>query len=162
MSSITIHVASELDIPELVLLMRAYCDTSDEPHVAKPTNEDLIKLCQNVFKDSEHEGIYLLARNNQAIGFASLFWSWSFLPYPSRQGILSDLYVCPNARGLGVAKYLIEACQEQARQRKNIRSIIWQTALDNYSAQKVYQHFGIIPNKCIDYELVLFEEKEKH
>jgi GNAT superfamily N-acetyltransferase len=139
--------------------MHAYCNTSDEPHVAKPTNEDFIKLCHNVLKDPEHEGIYLLARNNQAIGFASLFWSWSYLPYPSRQAILSDLYVSPNARGLGVAGRLIEACQEEVRQRKNIRSIIWQTASDNYSAQKVYHQFGIIPSKCIDYELVLFEKK---
>jgi GNAT superfamily N-acetyltransferase len=139
--------------------MRAYCDTSDEPHFAKPTNEHLIELCQNVLKDPEHEGIYLLARNDQAIGFASLFWSWSFLPSPGRQAILSDLYVSPNVRGLGIAGYLIQACQEQARQQGNIRSIIWQTAAENSSAQKVYHRFGVIPKKCIDYELVLFEKE---
>lgn len=162
MSSITVHVATESDIPELVLLMRAYCDNSDEPHVAKPSNENLITLCHNIMKDPEHNGIYLIARkhnekNNQAVGFASLFWSWTFIPSPGRQAILSDLYVSPNVRGLGIAGSLIQTCQEQARQRKNIRSIIWQTASDNYSAQKVYQRLGLIPTKCVDYELVLFE-----
>jgi ribosomal protein S18 acetylase RimI-like enzyme len=159
MSSITIRVASALDIPELVLLMRAYCDASDEPHVAKPTNEDLLKLCQNVLKDPEHEGIYLLAQTDQTIGFASLCWSWSLLPHPGRQAILSDLYVSPSARGFGVAERLIRACQEQARQRENIRSIVWQTASNNYSAQKVYHRLGLEPKQCIDYELVLFEKK---
>ncbi len=162
MSSIDIHVATELDIPELVLLMRAYCDKSDEPHVAKPSNENLITLCHNVLNDPEHNGIYLLARkntneNNEAIGFASLFWSWSFVPSPGRQATLSDLYVTPNARGLGIAGSLIQACQEQARQRKNILSISWQTASDNYSAQKVYHRLGLVPSHCVDYELVLFE-----
>jgi GNAT superfamily N-acetyltransferase len=164
MSSITIHVACESDVPELVSLMRVYCDTSDEPHVAKPSNEDLVRLCHNILKDPEHEGIYLLARmnsdgKNQAIGFASLFWSWSFIRSPGRQAILSDLYVTPNSRGFGVAGILFRACEEQARQRKDIRSIIWQTAIDNYSAQKTYQRLGAVPSKCADYELVLFEKK---
>jgi GNAT superfamily N-acetyltransferase len=156
MSAITIHVAHESDISDLVLLMRAYCDASDEPHVPKPSNDDLIKLCQNVLKDPEHEGVYLLARkDNDLIGFASVFWSWTYKPYPGRQAILSDLYVSPNARGLGIAGLLIQACQEQTRQQKNIHSMIWQTAIDNYPAQKTYQRLGIIPKNCVDYELVL-------
>ena len=147
-------MAHESNIPDLVLLMRAYCDTSDEPHVPKPSNDDLIKLCQNVLKDPDHEGVYLLARkDNDLIGFASVFWSWSYKPCPGRQAILSDLYVSPNARGLGIAGLLIQACQEQARQQKNIHSMIWQTAIDNYSAQKTYQRLGFIPKNCVDYEL---------
>jgi ribosomal protein S18 acetylase RimI-like enzyme len=159
MSLITIHVACDSDVSDLVSLMRAYCDTSDEPHVAKPSNEDLIKLCHNVLRDPDHEGIYLLARkDNNVIGFASVFWSWSYKPCPGRQANLSDLYVSPNARGLGIAGLLIQACVEQARQRKNIHSMIWQTAIDNYSAQKTYEKLGIIPKNCVDYELVLFEK----
>ncbi|CAF1005097.1 unnamed protein product [Adineta steineri] len=159
MSSVTIHVASELDITELIPLMRAYCDDSDEPHVAKPSTEQLTILCHDVLNDTKHNGIYLLARNenNQAVGFAALFWSWTFIPQPGRQAILSDLYVNPNARGLGIAGALIEACKEQARQYHNIHSIIWQTASDNYSAQKVYERLGVLPKKCVDYELVLLK-----
>ena len=155
MSSITIHVAHDRHIPELLTLMRAYCDASDEPHITKPTNDQLLKLCENVLKNPEHEGLYLIARNDQAIGFASLFWIWSYLPSPGRQGFISDLYVSPNARGLGVAGELIKECENQARQRENIHSIVWQTAIDNYSAQKVYQRLGLLSTKCIDYELTL-------
>jgi GNAT superfamily N-acetyltransferase len=72
------------------------------------------------------ESVYLLARKyNKTIGSVSLFWSWSYKPYPGRQAILSDLYVSPNARDLGIAGLLIQACEEQARQCKNIHSIIW-------------------------------------
>ncbi len=59
MSSITIHVADETDISELISLMRIYCEQSDEPHVPKPTNDDLLHLCHQIFQDPEHEGIYL-------------------------------------------------------------------------------------------------------
>ncbi|UJR08478.1 hypothetical protein I4U23_012745 [Adineta vaga] len=163
MSAITIRVADESDIEELILLMRAYCDDSDEPHVAKPSTEDLRTLCHTIVKDPQGQGIYLLARkntdeNHQAIGFASLFWSWTFLPYPGRQALLSDLYVTPDARGLGVGGSLLRACQDQARQQNDIRSMIWQTASENLSAQKVYERLKIPPKKCVDYELVLFGE----
>ena len=51
-----------LDVSEVVLLMRAYCDGSNERHIVKPSNEDLTTLCHNVMKDPEREDIYLLAR----------------------------------------------------------------------------------------------------
>jgi RimJ/RimL family protein N-acetyltransferase len=54
---------------------------------------------------------------------------------------------------------LIRAYQEQARQRENIHSIVWQTVSDNHSTQNVYHQFGLKPKQCIDYELVLFEKK---
>lgn len=160
MSSCTVRVANELDAAELLTLMRAYCDNSDEPHVAKPSDADLMSLCQTILKDPTSRGVYLLARtaaDNQAIGFASLFWSWTFLPRPSRQALLSDLYVCPRARNLGVARSLVEACVEQARARGDMRSIVWQTACENVAAQRVYERLGVRPTACVDYELVLFE-----
>ena len=160
MSSITIHVAESSDVPELVSLMRIYCDTSDEPHVAKPSTADLVTLCQRILDDPEHEGIYLIARSNdrRPVGFASLFWSWSLIRSPGRQAILSDLFVHPEARGCGVAGLLIRAGEAQARQRPNICSIIWQTSIDNLSAQRTYQRLGITPRPCADYELLLFAE----
>ncbi|CAF4386354.1 unnamed protein product [Rotaria sp. Silwood2] len=61
-------------------------------------------------------------------------------PYSSRQSILSDLYVNPNALGLGIAGLLLkQAYEEQARQRTNIHSIIWETEVYNCSAQKTYR-----------------------
>ncbi|CAF4186284.1 unnamed protein product, partial [Rotaria sp. Silwood2] len=89
----------------------------------------------------EHESVYLLARkDNKIIGFASLCRSCFYKPYSSRQSILSDLYVNPNALGLGIAGLLLkQAYEEQARQRTNIHSIIWETEVYNCSAQKTYR-----------------------
>ncbi|CAF4790855.1 unnamed protein product, partial [Rotaria sp. Silwood2] len=82
------------DIFDVILLMCAYRDTSDEPHVAKPSNEDLIKLCHNMLKDPEHGSVYLLARkDDKIIGFASLCWSCSYKPYFGRPTILNGLNV---------------------------------------------------------------------
>ena len=161
MSTTTTHVACAADVPELVVLMRAYCDSSDEPHVAKPSDDDLRSLCNKILADPEREGVYVLARRStdgdtSPVGFASLFWSWSFTSHPGRQAILSDLYVSPSARGCGVAGVLIHACEEQARQRGHVRSMIWQTATDNHAAQRAYQRLGLTPSPCADYELVLF------
>lgn len=156
LASTTIHVVESSDVPELVALMRIYCDTSDEPHVAKPSTADLLELSERILNDAEHEGIYLIARSSEgvAVGFASLFWSWSLIRSPGRQAILSDLFVHSEARGRGVAGLLIRACEEQAR-RFHVRSIIWQTSMDNQSAQRTYQRLGIAPRRCADYELVL-------
>ncbi|CAF1263325.1 unnamed protein product [Rotaria sordida] len=86
--------------------MRICWDQSDEPHVPKPINDDLLHLCHHIFQDPEHEGIYLIARgDHHMIGFASLFWSWPFTHYPGRRAILSDLFVISDARGEGVAYY---------------------------------------------------------
>ena len=158
-TSTTIHVAASTDVPELVALMRIYCDTSDEPHVAKPSTADLFELCQRILNDAEREGLYLIARSTAgvAVGFASLFWSWSLIRSPGRQAILSDLFVHSEARGQCVAGLLIRACAEQAR-RFHVRSIIWQTSMDNHSAQRTYQRLGIDPRRCADYEFVLFNK----
>ena len=156
MSSTTIEVAQLKDIDELIELMRIYCDNSDEPHVPKPKTEDLVRLVTRIIENSNTEGIYLIARQQmKSIGFASLFWSWSFTHHPGRRALLSDLFVHPDARGLDVAGLLIRACENQARQQCNIRSIVWQTAIENRSAQKTYQRFGVIPKPCIDYEIDL-------
>jgi hypothetical protein len=64
----------------------------------------------------------------------------------------------PNAHDLGIASLLIQACKQQALQRKNIHSIIWQTAIDDYTTQKTYETLHVIPKNGVDYELVLLEK----
>jgi GNAT superfamily N-acetyltransferase len=157
MSSIRINVADLSDMPALLMLMRCYCDHSDEPHVPKPTNEQLRRLCETILIDRERKGLYVLARStdDRPLGFASIFWSWSLVNHPGRRALLSDLYVHPDARGQGVAGLLLQACRDQAVQRGDIRSMTWQTAIENQAAQHVYARFGVQSVPCADYELPL-------
>jgi GNAT superfamily N-acetyltransferase len=135
---VTIERVSEAAVPELLPLLRAYCDF----YGVSPSDTALLELARALVADPEREGVQLLARNDDgdAVGFATIFWSWATTS-AERIGIMNDLYVAPEARGTGVAEALIEACRGECRAR-GAGKLTWQTALDNEPAQKVYDRIG--------------------
>ena len=139
---------SEADLPELLPLMRAYCDFYE----VSPPDEDLLGLSRALIADPEREGVQLLARHGDgAVGFATIYWSWA-TTIAARIGVMNDLFVAPAARGTGTAEALIEACAEECR-RHGAAELIWQTALDNQRAQKVYDRIGAKRSQWLDYSL---------
>jgi ribosomal protein S18 acetylase RimI-like enzyme len=74
------------------------------------------------------------------IGFAQLYPSFSSVGL-KRLWILNDLFVSPEARQLGAAKKLIEACVLFASQ-DGARGLTLKTAVDNVVAQKLYEASG--------------------
>lgn len=140
--------AGEADLPELVPLMRAYCDF----YGASPPDAGMERMARALF---EGEGFVLLARadGEPAAGFATVDFRWSLLR-GSRVATLEDLLVAPRSRGLGLADRLIEACAERARE-SGAAALEWQTALDNQRAQAVYERVGAKPSRWLDYELEL-------
>jgi GNAT superfamily N-acetyltransferase len=145
----TIEVAAEPDLPELLPLMRGYCDFYE----VAPSDEALLAMSRALIADPAREGLQLIARDAQgkAIGFATIFWSWS-TSHAARIGIMNDLFVEPAARGTGVAEALIDECVERARTR-GAAVLAWQTALDNHRAQKVYDRVGGERSEWLDYSL---------
>ena len=139
----------EEDLEALLPLMRAYCDFYE----VAPSDEGLLALSRTLIADPLGEGVQLLARSGdgEAIGFVTIFWSWSTLS-AARIGVMNDLFVAPAARGSGVAGALIEACRVQCRER-GAKSLQWQTALDNERAQKVYDRVGGRRSQWLDYDL---------
>ena len=140
---------SEADLPDLLPLMRAYCDF----YKVAPADDDLVALSRALIADPECEGVQLIARDpsGAAIGFATVFWSWSTLS-GSRIGVMNDLFVTLAARGTGTAPALIDACLERARQR-GAGSLTWQTARDNARARALYERIGARRDEWIDYSL---------
>jgi GNAT superfamily N-acetyltransferase len=149
-----IEVAAEPDLPELLTLMRGYCDFYE----VAPSDEALLAMSRALIADPAREGLQLIARDAQgkAIGFATIFWSWS-TSQAARIGIMNDLFVEPGARGTGVAEALIQECVERARTR-GAAVLAWQTALDNHRAQKVYDRIGGRRSQWLDYDLPAAEE----
>jgi GNAT superfamily N-acetyltransferase len=141
--------AREEDLPDLLPLLRDYC----EFYEVAPADEALLALSRALLADPEHEGVQLLARDDAgtATGFATVFWSWSTLS-AGRIAVMNDLFVAPEARGTGTADALIAACLELARER-GAGSLGWQTAKDNLRAQKVYDRVGGERSEWIDYGL---------
>jgi len=150
----TIEVAAEPDLPELLTLMRGYCDFYE----VAPSDDALLSMSRALIADPAREGLQLIARDAQgkAIGFATIFWSWS-TSQAARIGIMNDLFVEPAARGTGVAEALIQQCVDRARTR-GAAVLAWQTALDNHRAQKVYDRIGGRRSQWLDYDLPAAEE----
>ena len=151
---ITIAVAAEPDLPELLTLMRGYCDFYE----VAPSDEALLAMSRALIADPAREGMQLVARDAQgtAIGFATIFWSWS-TTRAARIGVMNDLYVAPGGRGQGVAEQLIEACVERVRSRGGA-VLSWQTAPDNHRAQAVYERIGARRSQWLDYDLPVAED----
>ena len=147
-----ITTVTEADLPELLPLMRGYCDF----YGVDPSDEELLALSRELIARPELEGVQLIARDEdeRAVGFATIFWTWSTLS-ASRIAVMNDLFVSPDARGGGAAEALIAACSERARER-GATSLDWQTARDNGRARTVYDRVGgHADDRWVDYSLAL-------
>jgi GNAT superfamily N-acetyltransferase len=146
-----IETVGEGDLDELLPLMRAYCDF----YAVSPSDESLLAMSRALIADRAFEGVQLIARDGAgtAIGFATIFWSWSTLS-ASRIGVMNDLFVAERARGEGVAEALIEACRERCAER-GAGELGWQTAKDNFRAQAVYERVGGKREEWLDYSLAV-------
>jgi GNAT superfamily N-acetyltransferase len=142
---------TEADLPELLPLMRAYCDF----YRTTPSDGALLTMSRALIADPTREGLQFLARGDggEAVGFATMFWSWE-TNAGGRIGVMNDLFVAPQARGGGTAEALIDACRERCRRRGAVR-LSWQTALDNHRAQAVYDRVGATREQWLDYSLAV-------
>jgi GNAT superfamily N-acetyltransferase len=133
-----ITLVGSSDLPELLPLVRAYCDF----YQVTPSDRELLELSRALQADPEREGLQLLARDDadRAVGFATLYRSWRTL-VAARVGVLNDLFVAAEARGLGVAEGLIAACLERCREHGATR-LVWQTTKDNHRARPSVRGLG--------------------
>ena len=145
-----ITTATEADLPDLLPLMRGYCDFYE----VDPSDDALLAMSRTLIADPELEGVQLIARDDdgQAVGFATIFWTWTTLS-ASRLAVMNDLFVVADARGDGHADALIAECAERARAR-GATELAWQTAHDNTRAQAVYARVGAARDeRWLDYSL---------
>ncbi len=145
-----ITTVTDADLPELLLLMRGYCDFYE----VDPSEDTLLAMSRMLIDDPELEGTQLLARDDEgrAVGFATIFWTWSTLS-ASRLGVMNDLFVVSDARGGGHADALIAACVDRCRER-GATELAWQTAKTNLRAQALYERVGATRDeRWLDYSL---------
>jgi GNAT superfamily N-acetyltransferase len=148
MAEVTIAKVDQLVLSELLPLLRAYCDF----YGVSPRDDRLVALCRALIDDPS-EGLQLLARDdeNRAVGFATIYWSWQTLD-AGRVGVMNDLFVTPEARGGGVGRALIEACRAACRKR-GVGKLVWETAPDNETAQRLYDSTGAEASMWKVYEI---------
>ena len=145
-----ITTVTDADLPELLPLMRAYCDFYE----VDPSDDALLAMSRTLMADPQHEGLQLIARDDDgaAVGFATIFWTWQTLS-ASRLGVMNDLFVAEDARGGGHADALIAECAERCRER-GAPELAWQTAHTNGRARAVYERVGARRDeRWLDYSL---------
>ena len=143
--SITTVTAS--DLPELMPMLRAYCDFYE----VNPSDDRLETLATALIENPD-EGVQLIARGDGApLGFATIFWTWQTL-YGARVGVLNDLYVNAAARGSGTGRSLIERGLQLCREH-GAEKLVWETAPDNATSQRLYDGIGATKSTWLSYEL---------
>jgi GNAT superfamily N-acetyltransferase len=155
---LTIDTVGTADVGELMPMLRAYCDF----YRVDPTDERLRALVTALI-DNPAEGLQLIARDSPAesdgaplvrgtpLGFATIYWTWQTL-HAGRVGVLNDLFVTPASRGSGTGRALIERCRELCRER-GAEKLVWETAPDNATAQRLYDGIGAEKSTWLTYEL---------
>jgi GNAT superfamily N-acetyltransferase len=145
---LNISTVGRADLPELMPLLRAYCDF----YRVHPSDERLTALASALI-DNPAEGLQLIAREGDGtpLGFATIYWTWQTL-HAGRVGVLNDLYVVASSRGTGTGRALIERCRELCRERA-AEKLVWETAPDNAVAQRLYDGIGAQKSTWITYEL---------
>jgi ribosomal protein S18 acetylase RimI-like enzyme len=77
-----------------------------------------------------------------ALGFTLLYPHWSTVAL-GHVWLLNDLFTTPQARRKGVGWALLEAAADFAR-ADGAKRIWLRTAVDNYTAQALYEKFGMV------------------
>ncbi len=144
---LSIDTVVDSDLPELLPMLRAYCDF----YRVDPPDDRLLALATTLIENPD-EGVQLIARGDGTpLGFATIYWTWQTL-HAGRVGVLNDLYVQPVARGSGTGRALIERGLQLCRER-GAEKLVWETALDNATAQRLYDGIGASKSTWLSYEL---------
>jgi GNAT superfamily N-acetyltransferase len=143
--------ALQSDLPQLLPLLRGYCDF----YRASPSDDGLMSMAKALIQVPDSDGMLLVARDADGvpIGFAAVSWKWSSLR-AARVAVLEDLFVAPEARGRGAGSALIRACAERASEL-GAAALTWLTKPDNRPARSVYEQAGATGQTFIEYDLEL-------
>lgn len=134
--SVIIRQATIHDLEKIAPLFDAY-----RQFYRQPADVDLVyRFLRDRF--AHHESVILLALDagDAAIGFTQLYPLFSSVR-ATRKYLLNDLFVTPAARRHGIAANLLAAAAEFAR-ANGAASLSLTTAVDNLSAQKLYESLG--------------------
>ena len=157
-TSWNIEIVQENDLTDLLPLLRAYCEFYHQTEQIPLTTDDaLLSLSRALIANPVQEGIQLIVRHSTdrtAVGFATIFWSWSTLK-GGRLATMNDLYVMEQYRGHGIADLLIRECAQRTREHGAV-CLTWQTSVENKRAQTVYNRSGAVKSdRWLDYYLDL-------
>ncbi|SDN66459.1 GNAT family N-acetyltransferase [Alkalicoccus daliensis] len=133
-------------IPSVVKLFDAYRQFYKQPGDKKAAEEFLME------RITKGESVIFAAyEDEQPAGFVQLYPTFSSVAM-QKMYILNDLFVAENFRKSGVGRKLMETIFAFCKEDK-ARSVILETAADNYSAQRLYEQLGMKLDGVKHYEM---------
>lgn len=129
---IEIHAANLDDLAVLEKLFSGYLAFYERTHEPEAIRHFLAERISN-----KQSVIFIAKSGTRAVGFTQLYPTFASLSLkPS--WILNDLFVVPDARGIGVASALMAAARQLAAET-DACEIFLQTARNNHKAQALYE-----------------------
>jgi GNAT superfamily N-acetyltransferase len=120
-------------------------------YLAEP-NEKRNRAFFRRFLAPSDDGLLLGAwKDSELVGFATLYWTFSST-HAAEAALMNDLFVADGHRGEGIGLALIEGSVSAARER-GMRHLEWFTALDNETAQRLYDRTGAERSGWYNYEI---------
>lgn len=104
--------------------------------------------------ENEESVVFIVKNNHKYVGFTQLYPTFSSISM-KKSWILNDMFVDPEARKLGIGQTLLQKAKDYAEET-DAKSIVLETAPDNYTAQKLYEKNGYVRDtQFYHYELII-------
>ncbi len=135
---VTIDPACEADAATLLQMARAFHD--EDGHPLDGAGEAAIR------KAAQGEPLaraWMLRRDGEPVGYVVVTLGYS-VEYGGRDGFIDDLYLRPEARGLGLGRALLEFAVSQAV-TLGIGTLHLEAEADNDRAAELYRRAGFEP-----------------
>src|SRR6266508_2387166 len=147
--SILVEPLSEAEYETVLPLIAGY----QRFYLTQP-DEDRNRSFFRRFLAPSDDGLLLAAwKDDELVGFATLYWTFSST-HATEAALMNDLFVAEGHRGEGIGLALIQACAAASRDR-GMHHLEWFTALDNATAQRLYERTGAERSGWYNYELLL-------
>ncbi len=147
--SLRVEPLSEAEYETVLPLIAGY----QRFYLAEPDEDRNWAFFRRFLAPSE-DGLLLGAwKGDELVGFATLYWTFSST-HAAEAALMNDLFVAEGHRGEGIGLALIQASATAAHER-GMRHLEWFTALDNETAQRLYERTGAERSGWYNYELLL-------
>lgn len=135
MDDLQIRRATGHELAELLPLFAGYLR-----FYGKPVDEARIAAFLGERLRGNQSVVFMAWQGARAVGFVQLYPAFASLSL-APSWILNDLYVLPDARGLGAGRGLMAAARQLANET-GAAEMFLQTARDNTTAQRLYESLG--------------------
>ncbi|GLY09468.1 GNAT family N-acetyltransferase [Pseudobacillus badius] len=115
----------------------------------QPSNKEAAESFIRERLEKEESVIFMAVENGQSIGFTQLYPTFSSVAM-KRVWILNDLFVTADSRNKGAGRALLQAAKQFAKET-GAKGLQLQTAVDNKSAQHLYESDGWVKDEKFFY-----------